>query len=105
MAVCWFVVWVGGGGASSTRTKWVASGFSETGSFAAGVPGTIVVVIGCSVVVLMVEVKWISVSGRRNLPGHCLQMSLMMSFVVAGSGRCKLKVRGGSRGMVTRRRR
>ena len=85
----------------------MASGFSETGWFAAGVPGTIVVVIGCSVVVLMVEVKWISVSGCtcRNLPGHCLQMPLMMSLLVAGSCWCRLKVRMGSRGTVTMRRR
>ena len=86
------------------RRKWVASGFSVTGRFAAGVPCVIVVVIGWSVVALVVEVKWIRVIGCRNLPGHSPQMSLMISFVVAGSCMCRLKVRGGSRGMVTVRR-
>ena len=64
----------------------------------------VVVVIGWSVVALVVEVKWIRVIGCRNLPGHSLQMSLMISFVVAGSCMCRLKVRGGSRRMVTVRR-
>ena len=44
--VCWFVVLVLGGGASSTSTKWVASGFSATGLCAAGVPGLIVMQCG-----------------------------------------------------------
>ena len=48
VAVCWFVVLVEGGGASSTSTKWVARGFSERGLFAAGVLGKIVMVIGWS---------------------------------------------------------
>ena len=46
--VCWSVVLVLGSGASSTSTKWVASGFSATGLCAAGVPGLIVVQCGCS---------------------------------------------------------
>ena len=64
------------------RRKWVASGFSVTGRFAAGLPCVIVVVVGWSVVVLVVEVKWIRVIGCRNLPGNSLQMCLMISFVV-----------------------
>ena len=46
--VCWSVVLVLGSGASSTSTKWVASGFSATDLRAAGVPGLIVVQCGCS---------------------------------------------------------
>ena len=82
----------------------MACGFSVTGRFAAGVPCAIVVVIGWSVVVLVVEMKWICVIGCRNLPGHSLHMFLMISWGVVGHFTCKLKVRGGSRGMVTVRR-
>ena len=83
----------------------MACGFSATGRFAAGVPCTIVVVIGrSSVVVLVVDVKWICVIGCRNLPGHALHMSLMISLGMVGHFTCMLKVRGGSRGMVTVRR-
>ena len=80
----------------------MACGFSATGRFAAGVPCTIVVVIGrSSVVVLVVDVKWICVIGCRNLPGHALHMSLMSSLGMVGHFTRMLKVRGGSRGMVT----
>ena len=82
----------------------MACGFSVMDRFAAGVPCAIVVVIGWSVVVLVVEVKWICVIGCRNLPGHSLHMSLMISLRVVGHLTCMLKVRGGSRGMVIVRR-
>ena len=63
--------WVGRGSGceSSTRTKWVASVLREMCRFAAGVPGTIVVEVGLSVVLLVVEVMWMPVTCCRNCPG------------------------------------